>query len=47
MDIFYEWVGMGGGIFWVAEGVWTYFMGGWDIFQVGGDGWPFFMGGWG
>ena len=44
MDIFYEWVGVGGGIFWVGGGV-DIFMGGWGwvgvkggIFLVDGNG---------
>ena len=27
MNIFYGWVMVGGDIFWVGEGVWTFFMG--------------------
>ena len=33
-DIFYGWVGVGGGIFWVVGDGWTFFMGGWGRVEV-------------
>ena len=29
VDIFYEWVRVGGGIFWVGGDMWKYVLGGW------------------
>ena len=38
MNVFYGWVMVGGDMFWVGEGVWTFFMG-------DGGGWRYIVGG--
>ena len=47
-DIFYGWVGVGGGIFWVVGDGWTFFMGGWGGWRyiLGGRGWVDIFYGW-
>ena len=35
VDTFYGWLGVDGGIFWVSEGVWNFFMGEGVIWVVG------------
>ena len=54
VDIFYCWVRVVGGIFWVGGGVWTFFMSRWGWVEVGrgiywvvGGWWRCILGGWG
>ena len=43
VNTFYGWVGVGGGLFWVDGGVWTYLW----VSGIGRGEWSYILGGWG
>ena len=51
MDIFYRWIGLSGGMFWVSRVGWVLFIGGgggwgWVMVYFGGWGWMEIFYGW-